>query len=412
METKKSRETRMMSDDAKRRQLMELPMDTLVDILLRLPAKTLGRIRCVSRTLLKMVNNISFSTLHTSLLIATNSAAAACQVPQLMCCFRSWIDESDECSVTLQSLKYNEENALTKDRYAITISSQYYVCFVFCNLFCLQSNDNGECLLINPLGEREVVRLPENSFVQPLEDGGAIRNCWLGMGFDNKTNTYKIPSVTHDSKFDDGIRLNYMTAQVLVLGTDSWREIPSLPPRDFIMADQVCANGDVHWLTYERCKRIISFDFTREEFYCIPIPPTLQRSRNSDSRLLTLKGSLAIVETTSSNTRGMIMNIEIWVLKDLDEKQWLRYYKNSSIPDSIPFESYGAPREWEHGIFFTRYSFWEVSVFFLDLRYGSVNRAIYSLCRNESYMSIRSYTESLISLKDYGNLEDAHEVIA
>lgn len=106
------------------------------------------------------------------------------------------------------------------------------------------------------------------------------------------------------------------------------------------------------------------------------------------------------------------MNIEIWVWKDLDEKQWLRYYKNSSIPDSIPFESYGAPREWEHGIFFTRYSFWEISVFFLDLRYGSVNRAIYSLCRNESYMSIRSYTESLISLKDYGNLEDAHEVIA
>lgn len=100
---------------------MDLPIDTLVDILLRLPVKSRGCIQCVSKTLLKMVNYISFSTLHTRLLIATNSAAD--QVPRLMCCSLSCLFESNDPDelVTLQSLKYNVDKTLTKGRYAITL---------------------------------------------------------------------------------------------------------------------------------------------------------------------------------------------------------------------------------------------------------------------------------------------------
>lgn len=53
--------------------LLELPLDILINILSTLPAESLYIIRCVSKALLKMVDDPSFVTLHTGL-----------QVPQLV----------------------------------------------------------------------------------------------------------------------------------------------------------------------------------------------------------------------------------------------------------------------------------------------------------------------------------------
>lgn len=105
-------------------------------------------------------------------------------------------------------------------------------------------------MLINPLGEREVLRLSPSSSVQPTKSCGPnsqrfFRNGVFGMRFDNKTNTYKILCVSE--KFDGH---NCMTAHVLIFGTNSWREIPPLPPCELmnnIYIEKACANGDMHW---------------------------------------------------------------------------------------------------------------------------------------------------------------------
>ncbi|KAL6189509.1 hypothetical protein ACLB2K_040897 [Fragaria x ananassa] len=410
---------RSSSDDAKKQQLMELPTEILLEILLRLPAKSVGCIKCVSKTLLNMVNNISFSTLHTRLLFATNSPAAADQVPRLMYC------SLNHPAVTLQSVKHKDDT-LTKGRYAITISSSpsCFLCFVFCNVFCLGSK-NGDCMLINPLGERGVLRLPESSFAR-LEGGPDVyRNSWFGMGFDDKTNTYKIVCVTSDG---DGFhRSKAMTAHVLVLGSNSWRKISSLPPGQLNWIDDelmICSNGAVHWLTCDR--RIVSFDFKREEFCLTPTPPTLQSSKtnhlDSNMSLFTLRGCLAIVETKRSWRQ---CGIEIWMLQDFDEKQWVRYYCNNKIKDYFPSQFHGPskfhgpPGEWEHGIFFTFYDLFDTRVFFIDLRDGSIKDVMYPLHGRPREQEVRdfligmySYSETLISLKDYGDLDRrAHQVL-
>ena len=252
-------------------------------------------------------------------------------------------------------------------------------------------------MLINPLGERGALRLPENSFARPK------RYSWLGMGFDDKTNTYKIVCVSNDR----GAYLNFnsMRVHVLVLGTNSWRQISSLPPRVFRVPDMelelVCANGAVHWWA-KIDRKIVSFDLRREEFCCIPTPPTLQVSnRYSYLSMFTLRGCLAIVET-----KGSPRSMEIWVLKDFDEKRWVRYYYNNRLPDDFPIA--GDPGEWEHGVFFTA----NTHISFIDIRTGSINRVVHEhehkVERNEytHLLGIYSYSDSLISLKDYGNLDE------
>ncbi|KAL6184865.1 hypothetical protein ACLB2K_046265 [Fragaria x ananassa] len=402
-------------DDAMKKQLMELPVDILVDILSRLPVKSVGCIKCVSKTLLDMVSNISFSTLHTRSLIATNSAAAADQVPRLMCCSR------DDLLVTLQSLKYKDDtltkgkdDSLTKGRYTVTISSSttpFFLRFVFCNVFCL-GTENGDCMLVNGLGERGVLRLPKSSFAR-LESGPiTYRNSGFGMGFDDKTNTFKIVCFTHER---DAHNLHKsMTAHVLVLGTNSWRQVSSPPPNELSWIDQepVCVNGAVHWWTglLSDDRRIVSFDLRREEFCWTPTP---HRYLYSHISLFSLRGSLAIVERSFSR-------MEIWVLKSFNEKQWVRYYYENKLPDDLPFLS--SPGEWEHGIFFTSNDFCRTLVFFIDLRFGSINRVKYSSYKvmhheytktggcsyTETFLlGMYSYSETLISLKDYGDLEEA-----
>ncbi|KAL6179765.1 hypothetical protein ACLB2K_046436 [Fragaria x ananassa] len=380
--------------DARKKQLTELPVDVLVDILLRLPAKSVGCIKCVSKTLLNMVNNISFSTLHTR-------SHTMDQVPRLICCSRH------HPLLTLQSLKY-KDNSVTNGRHAITISSSTYsfLRFVFCNLFCLGSK-NGDSMLINPLGERGLLRLPETSFA------GLENDSLFGMGFDDKTNTYKIVCVScHD-------RGKSKTAHVLVLGTNRWRQISSLPPCELSrISDEppVCANGAVHWLIMGQVRgdrRIVSFDFRREEFCWTPIPPTLQSSNKHHGHyvewnicLFSLRGCLAIAVTKFP---WSIM--EVWVLKDSNENQWVRYYYSNELPAGFPFKLLGFPGEWEHGIFLTDYNLMETSFFFIDLRSGSISTVKYKCSTRSFLLSMHSYSETLISLKDYGDLEEAHEVI-
>ncbi|KAL6189844.1 hypothetical protein ACLB2K_036245 [Fragaria x ananassa] len=381
--------------------LLELPFDILLNILSRLPAESLFLIRSVSKALLNIVDDPSFArALRHNVHL---------QVPQLMLfddhrgyyrCPAGTI----QLLASLRSMKYDGCRDLTEGRHGISVSvrrkidnrewSYYQNDFVFCNLFFLRKcrYDGGgcPCFLVNPLRGGEVLRLPT------LNMYSNVRKDWYGMGFDSLTNAHKIvrvSRVTNDTE-------NRLVTQVLVLGESSWREIPSVPPDDLnsnINTKNACANGDMHWLIWlirekkgisEETCHIISFDFKREEFYWTPHP--LLESSNVEwtkLELLTLRGSLALVCAPSS--QAGTADIEIWVLKDYDKKEWTRDY----IINCERFSIHGSCHEWEHGIFFDT----NMDTVFVDLNCFSVNRIKYRA-------TILSYTRSLVSLKEYGNL--------
>nr|XP_011466612.1 PREDICTED: F-box protein CPR30-like [Fragaria vesca subsp. vesca] len=312
---------------------------------------------------------------------------------------------------TLQSLRYDGGTALTKGEFTYSTSSpspaDYMINFVFYNLFYMDRGD-GHCLLINPL-LKQVPSLPTDNILTKYGPDSQV-SIWYGMGFDDITNTYKIVRVSKFANKENYRDIHGMLVHILVLGTNSWREIPSLPPSGLPRLYAVCAHGDMHWLIRRMTGgvvkgHIISFDFKTEEFHWTPTPPTLQSSNmNSTSHLLTFRGSMAIVENFPLAEGGM--KVEIWVMKDYAKKEWAREY-SINVDMRPKYElMYGTCGEWEHGIFFNDHYIIclkseDTTRLFLDLRSDSVNTARCPL-GTELLVNIKSYTGSLISLKDFG----------
>ncbi|KAK9951351.1 hypothetical protein M0R45_006798 [Rubus argutus] len=398
--------------------LLDLPPHILIEILWRLPSESVCCIRCVSKPLLKTAEDLYFVSLHTRrLLSATTNAVVGHQVPQLMSFAAPYRPERLVVAAVMQSVKYDGSALTTRGNSAIKVSASksrlygtppYVIDFVFCNLFCFKNKYDslqGVCFLIDPL-RGKVLRLPKNDITSQRQHPEVILQLrdWYGMGFDNITNTLKILRVIQFP----GWNRDSMVAQVLILGTSSWRQIPSSSPFPFFIFSHLfyqknaCAYGDMHWLDAAgQAFRIISFDFTKEEF-CLTPHPNIQSSDDGYSlhlHLLTLRGSLALVH--ASLLEGMTTKIEVWVLKDYHKKEWTRDY-SINIKMFDLYKEFGWSEdvtcgEWEHGIFFKNLN--KINAFFLDLRYAnSMNHVTYGTGNNNK---IWSYTGSLISLKDY-----------
>ncbi|KAL6228065.1 hypothetical protein ACLB2K_002019 [Fragaria x ananassa] len=399
-------------------RLMELPSHILVNILLRLPYESICCIRCVSKDLLNTVDDYSFAKLH----------MAAADGINLMSLAEPYSSETSAVVASLQPVKYDGAAAMTtRGKYAFKVSTTphrreyptYTIDFVFRNLFCFRSKyDSGVCFLINPpMGQ--ILTLPRNDISKDAKS--QIFNDWYGMGFDHATNTLKILTVAM-------INARFLAAQVLVLGTSSWRHIAPPPCSlsggvNMYSANSACVNGDMHWLVYGDFRgrqgtcHILSFDFEKEQFYWTP-HPILQSS--DDDRyifwhlhLLTFRGSLAMVDTSLS--QGTITKIDIWVLQD---HQWAKQYSidinNFELVKEFGWLVDVTCGQWEHGIYFKNFA--KIPTFFLDLRCYSMNIVT---CGSGERTRILTYTGSLKSLKNfvgaenlksYGNLieEEAH----
>ncbi|XP_062010484.1 F-box protein At5g65850-like [Rosa rugosa] len=399
--------------------LMELPMEILFDILKRVPAKSVCHIRCVCKILLSIVDSPSFVTLHSHFLLNPDSHVPPAP-PQLIlrylqplyCC------PTSNQIPTLHSLHYDHSNAQgaqlnARDILQSSNPSKYSLYFVFCNLFCIKNRrDHALSFLINPL-QGEVLRLPPSQKV--CGPYSTVDFVWTGMGFDSITNTYKILRVTEIliSKYPTTVEVCFVS-QVLVLGTSEWRQIPSTPPVQGLLhcSQNICAYGDTHWFvnyTREGIQgkiHILSFDFKKEEFFWIPNPyilpdPTWQL------HLINFRGSMAIVDASSG------MNIEIWVMKDYNKKQWMLDYSiNIHMLELDPqFEFIGAVCcEWEHGILFIDEP--ATITLFLDLRQPVVTRNLFKRPNKDCDLvseRIMSLNGSLFSLKNYANLVQAEE---
>lgn len=226
---------------------MDLDINILMDIILRLPATSVCCLRSVSKLLKNMVDNPAFVIMYTQrLLTATNNAA---EVPQLMLLVKSSLTECFFNFKPLCSLDYNvNENALKLRNRGIeseiltSNNNRYNVHFVFCNLVCFKDlKYGGRCFLFNPL-KGEVQMLPTSNVQVPAAPSyrrGRAFFDWYAMGFDNITSTYKNLRVC-GKPFPKNL-----VAQILVLGTSTWRVISSVPPCEGLSHKNVSAYGDI-----------------------------------------------------------------------------------------------------------------------------------------------------------------------
>ncbi|RXI07506.1 hypothetical protein DVH24_005279 [Malus domestica] len=157
------------------------------------------------------------------------------------------------------------------------------------------------------------------------------------MGLDRITNNFEIVCISqHTNEKPPWNKMVKMVsvAAVLVLGTNSWREINSVLPPCVRFSNETSAYGDTHWLIIRPNKystigvesdvpSILSFNFKKEEFCWTPHLILEKKVGISLAllHLLHLRGSLALVDCSSGS------HMEIWGLKSYDKKEWVLNYK-------------------------------------------------------------------------------------
>ncbi|TQD86708.1 hypothetical protein C1H46_027731 [Malus baccata] len=413
--------------------LTSLPTEILIDILFRLPVRSLFCIRCVSKTVLNVVDCPSFVTLHTQRLLTVQATQNNFddvnhdQVPKLMHMDHS-TTTAEYCA--FQSVEYDDtKNAFTHKEDDATAPPEFGPppqrpdgCydkfeFVFCNLLCYRFFGNPEsdtirfeepCILVNPL-RREVLVLPTTTNAQlPASCPKDSVLDWLAMGLDNVTNRLKIVRVSGNKDYS-----SQLVAQVHVLGTNSWREVDSVPPCN-LSVKKLYAYGDMHWLVckeefHQRIPPPKYFGDRYKYFDCGDRPPAELEGACKNYlfqlHLVNLRGYMALVDASSWD------HIEIWVLRNYHDKnqEWsLEYMVETTViyRRDTPFYHARFPLycyQWAHGIFFNQHGGAACSTYFLDLRSGSTKKA--KLFPSKSVRtSILSYIPSLISLRNYGSL--------
>nr|XP_011460304.1 PREDICTED: F-box/kelch-repeat protein At3g23880-like isoform X2 [Fragaria vesca subsp. vesca] len=175
--------------------------DIIVEILLKLPAKSLLRFRCVCKSWRALISDPSFvrnhlrrvNTNHFNLLVGTR-----------------WFSQADVIS------KQDDGGiAITELDYPVTFSDPgCFMIYGSCNGLVCAGFENGNIIIWNPL-TREFKQLPQPEGGSTHLEGDRYV-ALAGFGYDSTIEDYKVIRVTRVFDYDT-------TLQVFTLKTGSWR---------------------------------------------------------------------------------------------------------------------------------------------------------------------------------------------
>ncbi|KAJ4714706.1 putative F-box family protein [Melia azedarach] len=283
-----------------------LPLDLIIDILSRLPVKTLLRFRCLSKFFRSLIDGPDFINLHLTRSLDTNSnlslifSGFANPDSRIFC---GSLDSLDNCV----EVDYPFRNCRYFRRYDTLVIGS-------CNgLVALHNREKG-IVLLNPSTKKHRI-LPK--FYSSLDDCYAYFD---GFGYDASTDDFKLVRII--------VFNNPLSTEVTVysLKNNTWRRIG-----DFSYyfrtnrGNGVFASGALHWMATlnpqaEEDDLIIAFDLKREEFYQVPVPPS-GKGRFFPC-LKVLRGCLSLICTCDYKRP-----CELWVMKEYGMKDsWTKLF--------------------------------------------------------------------------------------
>ncbi|EOY19955.1 F-box and associated interaction domains-containing protein isoform 1 [Theobroma cacao] len=282
----------------------ELPEIMVIDILLRLPVKSLMRFRCVCKSWCSSFQTSEFITNHRNknlnLLLMLHD-----EVPYFsLLSTEAKIKEYGEPEVEF-NLKV-KENIHMLDFDQLTVSGP-------CNgLLCV--HDNYSIILWNP-STREVKVLPESTISRPPATDDTYFG-FVGFGFDRNSNDYKVLRCVNNCVLEeDGFAVLEFIYQIDLysLRTDSWREIAH--PDVFVYNPYLFnayINGIYYWeATGDDGDLILSFDMVEEVFSTLSLPNFGMSKAECSWCIASFKEALA---TIVHPRIGMEKCYDIWIL--------------------------------------------------------------------------------------------------
>ncbi|KAL0699398.1 hypothetical protein Bca4012_055520 [Brassica carinata] len=325
--TKKERRRREETTEKASPQSSELPPEIIREILIRLPAKSIGRFRCVSKLFCSLSSDPRFAkihldltirndTVHRKLIVSSHNLYAldldsvgerirdlvAKELDYPLKEDPSKFDEMIKCHVGENLLKLNPER-YRRNWVEIIGSSHGLVCISPCE---------GAVFLYNPtIGESK--RLPENKKMITGEEFQTH-----GFGFDDLSGDYKVVKLVADGDGD-----HVLNASVYSLKSDSWRWMCDLSyEHKDCFSSGVTLNGAVHWVFTNQNQRVVlAFDVKTEQFREMSLPGEAEDCAHSYRNFIVgvLNGRLCVVNSCYE------VHDDVWVMNEYGEaSSWNR----------------------------------------------------------------------------------------
>ncbi|XP_062151893.1 F-box/kelch-repeat protein At3g23880-like [Alnus glutinosa] len=322
--SKKEEEAKEMSDF--------LPSEVLVDILIRLPVKSLVRLRCVCKDWCSLISSNTFITTHTHTNRHDNNNSRG------LLLFRY----AKTILVNIVISRQYENFSLRTDDGSFGNNNNFIQlncplkppascsCYYFTNivgswngLFCFAFSDhyrrNGYgYTLWNPSIHR-ALSLPEPNF--NFSSHGRFKHSH-GFGLDPSSNDMKLVRLV----YLDGHEYYYKVkvpplVEIYTLNTGCWRAIAA-PAPSYIVNERclsVFVNGASHWVAHTPPEEgtfrnvIVAFDMVDEVFHEIAVPDRFVGKLYLNMTVAVLDGLLCLVPF---NERKEEQSFSIWIMKE------------------------------------------------------------------------------------------------
>ncbi|KAK9291412.1 hypothetical protein L1049_019359 [Liquidambar formosana] len=295
--------------------LSRLPCHLIVDILLRLPLKTLLSCRWVCKTWQNLLSDPQFAQPHLQrsplrLLLKTLHKKRESRMLHFF-------------NLQETRIKTGYLDARLKLAPNVDIPNFEFSLLGSCNgLLCLRESDSEDPICVRNPMLGEYITLPKAEMGLNCVDAG--------FGFSHETNQYKVIRLLRRMipPSDDDCE-----AEIYALGEGAWRSIGKTPfSMGFGSSFNTFVNGALHWLVVWRPipDFIHSFHFGSEQFGVVPAPAefrSIEKEFNDYMRLGVLGGCLSICDFSNSD------HIDIWIMKNYGVKEsWSKdFFINNPI---------------------------------------------------------------------------------
>ncbi|KAL0438000.1 UNVERIFIED_CONTAM: putative F-box protein [Sesamum latifolium] len=304
-----------------------LPSELIINILSRLPVRTIIGCKCVCKSWLNLLDTPEFAKSHLSISVP---GLILYESPRDFEYFKVFEFE-DELDLEAHELHYNPVTEISswefinEERlgFGIQGSANGLVCF-------RKIGHHPETVYVcNPI-TRDYIQLPTPGTIWHYPT-----TVTYGFGASKISSQHKVVRIYHECIRDPDthklLGIPKSECRVYTLGTGSWRTIAPGPKLEYSCRSiGAFLNGNLHWLVtdLEGSARISCLDLETELFSTFSPPPALPERRRFLGDLTVLGDRLCMCDNTSDD------EIVIWLMKEYGvEKSWTKEFVISKHPD-------------------------------------------------------------------------------
>ena len=286
-----------------------LPDDLIVEILARLPVKSLKRFSCVCKSWYDIIKDPVFIAKHLDQTRFYDYESKNFLISDFLAFSFLMLSSSGTSTETPP----NNNNGTVWTRIHITGFEDFPLVYGICDgIVCLHSYSDGVALW-NP-ATRETKSIPRTTMRNWRYKRDTIM--YFAFGYDPKTGDYKIV------KF---VTSPIQEVELYTLSRDSWRQIDldnvtidiELSSRSY-----TSLKGRNHWLAYDEQKNsdleILYFDMSDEVFGVIPLPDSF---RELTGRITVYNEMIVLILYQNKLASTIEDPIDVWVMKEYGVKE-------------------------------------------------------------------------------------------